>query len=990
MRIFNIKSLLLLFIFLIFTTVIGLSYYSYNAYIAYDLTKKTKDNYKINYLLDTVLNTLQQEQLKAALYLAKEKHTAFKSVKASRIASDKQLTTLKNTLNPTYHEIISEIQMQIKYVRNKVDAMSPEYQNILYTHYHQKIFIPLLQMMQKHIALEKVQEIKNNLSIFQKFSSLKNTTVSENSLITFILSRKKGMSNHDLEIWNTLLENNVLPSYQTLSKKNKYDIEALMSSKAFYQLGEMARVTLLYGSITGDYDISLKEWFQEVKKRIIFYEMAQEVLDKQIQKFIHVDEIHSEKIYINYVLFTLFGLLIFLILSYLYYHLSKDTRLLKNTLKEIEEVLSPEQQEELKVLIENKEINHIYRFLTRTIKEANQSKDLFLANMSHEIRTPLNGIVGFTELLKSTATTGEQKEFIGIIENSSDNLLHIVNDILDLSKIAANKIELESIEFSPIEKFEAAVESYAAKAAEKKVSFGLFIDPELPSYLLGDPTKISQILINLISNAIKFTREEGSVNVEITKIKQIKAYTSVNFAVTDTGIGITDEQQEHIFDAFAQANASTNREFGGTGLGLAISGKLVTLMGGELKIKSILEEGSTFYFTIDIANIKEGDNTLQNHIPDMSAYHIGLLLPSKAKTFHIDKNLATYLAYTKVHYQVYYQDNLPATLPDLLFVQQENYKRQDELETCLGIDTKIVVLLSANRKKMLQGLEDSIDKVLYTPINLTKTLRALELLQNTQRTKTILKKSKTIFDNIHVLVAEDNLINQKLIMHVLKGFGLDVTLVNNGQEALELRQNYDYDLIFMDIQMPILDGISASKAILQYEEKQRKRHIPIIALTANALTGDKEKYMKIGMDNYLSKPLDVHKLTLILEEYLSHGLTAIEEEIKKSNILLYHSSKIISTIYQKMLSHLGYTVEVIKDENSFLNKIDEAEYTFVIYDIEPFIENKCMIGDIIKDSGAIPFVILGDDNYQEEECFEVFPLGITSVEIEEKLKTALL
>lgn len=994
MKLLNIKNFLLLLILISFIVIIGLFYYTYQAYSVYTLKTHSKENYISNQKLDKLLSLLHDERFNSSLYLGTEGKNGFKKLQSSRIIFDEALQEIqKYSLNSfKYKSNFEAIEMHIKHVRNKVDALSSEYQDILYTHYHKKIALLILNIMHQKISTELAPEINATLKIFNAFSTLKEYNSAENTHITFMINRQAPMNNHDLDIWNTLLISNNLPSYQTLNKKLQDDLYTLMSNEVFYQLSENERVNLLYDSMTGKYTLTLKEWFKPIEKKVTFYETAQDLLDLEIQKYITHNEKDSKDTMLLYIFFTLLTITLLLILWFLYYYLSKDTQLLKNTLKEIEEVLSKEQQEELKVLIENKEINHIYRFLTQTIREANQAKDLFLANMSHEIRTPLNGIVGFTQLLKSTGTTEEQEEFITVIENSSDNLLTIVNDILDLSKIAANKIELEDTLFSPIEKFESAVESYAARSAEKDVFFGLFIDPELPSQLLGDPTKISQIIVNLISNAIKFTSKEGTVNVEIAKLGETEAFTTVKFSVTDTGIGITEEQQDKIFDAFSQADASTSRKFGGTGLGLAISAKLVSLMGGELKIDSIEGQGSTFYFTLHLKNTKEAS---QQIIPNMSAYRVGILLPSQDTSYYMNTNLSNYIEYTEANYEIYYYDTLPPSLPDLLFVDNKYYPHKNELEACLKLDTKIVLILSGNKKRVVEGLEEQIDRILYKPVNLTKTLKSLDVLREKKISKVILEVPKTNFTNIQVLVAEDNPINQKLITHVLHGFGLEVTLANNGQEALDLRQVHYYDIIFMDIQMPVLDGMEASKRIISYEEKNRKRHIPIIALTANALSGDREKYMDVGMDDYLSKPLNIEKLSLILEKYLSHAIIEKnkeleEEEIEIHTILLYHSTGLISTIYQKMLKQLGYQVEIIKDENLLLTKLEEQAYTFVIYDINPFKDNRCMIGDIVKDSGAIPFVILSNEGEDEEDCFNVFPLGITSTEIEEKLKNSLL
>jgi two-component system sensor histidine kinase BarA len=1027
MRIFTLKNLLLLFITITIIAIGLLSYFTYHAYRAFDITQESRNNYQKTYEIDALLKTLHREQLLSAFYLAKEGDIDFKKLKSVRSNNNQLLQKISQRLYPNYQHELDEIKMHLKHIRNKVDSLSLDYREILYEYYHSKISLPLLGMIETIISSERITKIKSSIHLLKEFALLKSFNVTENTLIYYLLTRKQAMTHSDLTLWNKLLISNMIPSYEGLPTKTKQDLEALMSHDEFEKIGQKSRVHILYDSLDGAYRVSIKEWLKSAKRVVTFYERGQEILDQEIESAITQAKSSAKNTFINHILFVLLGVLTLFVLWFIYYRITKDTKLLENTLKEIEAVLSKEQQAELKTLIEHKEINEIYQFLTRTIKEANQAKDLFLANMSHEIRTPLNGIVGFTQLLKSTSTTQEQEEFITVIENSSDNLLTIVNDILDLSKISADKIELEYITFPTIEKFESAVESYAARASEKKVNFGLFIDPELPSHLVGDPTKISQIIINLISNAIKFTSENGSVNVEIAQVGEHDSYTTVKFSVSDTGIGITEEQQESIFEAFSQADVSTSRKFGGTGLGLAISGKLVSLMGGKLKIHSELGKGSTFYFTLHLQNTPEAT---QATIPNMSQHSIGFLLPQKDTPFYTDQNLANYLDYTEVSYDTYYNDNLPEKLPELLFIDQRHFEDPQLLQSVVKLDSKIVLLLAGDQKRAIEGIEEHIDKILYKPVNLNKTLTSLETLSEQKREKVVVQEEeKSSFDNIQVLVAEDNPINQKLIRHVLEGFGIEVTIAKNGQEAVDLRQMNSYHIIFMDIQMPVLDGIGASKEILRYEEKQRKRHIPIVALTANALTGDREKYMDAGMDDYLSKPLDVHKLTIILEKYLHQHKTPTQEEQQaeviaptksietqttidtppeeapstpleptlvapneivqeKGEILLFHSLRLIRTIYYKMLSQLGYEVILVEDENLFLTKIEEHTYQFVIYDAEPFHENSCMIGDIIRDSGSQPFVILGNHDEKVEECFESFPLGITSEEIAQKLAQA--
>jgi signal transduction histidine kinase/CheY-like chemotaxis protein len=778
----------------------------------------------------------------------------------------------------------------------------------------------------------------------------------------------------------------------------------------------------------------------------------------------------SKEIMTEYGMGALITLFLLLVLLVIYYNINKDKQLFADTLKDIEAVLNSEQQKELKVLIDNREINQIYKFLTETIREANQAKDLFLANMSHEIRTPLNGIVGFTQLLKSTDVTAEQEEFITVIEHSSDNLLSIVNDILDLSKIRADKIELENIPFDPIEKFESAIESYGARAAEKDIELGVYIDPTLPPTLMGDPTKISQILVNLISNAIKFTSMTGNVDVSIEKLSETNEDIELKFSVSDTGIGITEEQKAKIFDAFSQADVSTSRKFGGTGLGLAISEKLVSFMGGKLDIESEEDKGSTFFFTL---NLNKAEQNLVREKPNMSGIHVGYMVPDKSIKRAMNEDLKAYVEYTGAEFTVYAGNELLSlgkpSLPDILFINHRYCKRANELEQYLKLDTKIVVVTTGDLKGEIEELEDQIDRVFYKPINLTKTLKSLEIANEVSDKSKIpqveLDKSNERFENIHALVAEDNVINQKLIQNVLNGLGLDVTLANNGEEALELRRQNEYDMIFMDIQMPVMGGVEATGKILDFEEKNRKHHVPIVAVTANALEGDREKYINAGMDDYISKPIELDQLRFLIQEYCPHKVVgnkeesikneieieekkdnvakteeSIDEEIhddtleawesvkqideniqeenvdlqssdnvaetpereeevtvavevekvveakRKSDILVYHSMSLIANLYGSILKNLKYDMDIVTDEEKFLDRLDDTEYTFVIYDAEPFKNMKCMIADLIRDNGAKPFALIHSLSEQDDFCCDTLEEKANIEDIRKKLK----
>lgn len=1026
MKIINNKNV---FILLIVSMLVGLGIFSYYAsitYVEYDTTQKGSKNTKFIESVDSILEKIAQERLYSAIYMGTSGTKGYTKVKEARSEVDTALAEIqefssKNKAFNMHQKRFTFITKNLKYARTGVDTLSSDYMSIFSKIYHEDIFKSLVGSMRMVTAKESSPEIKAYLETYMDFSRLKENIELENTGVFFVLSGSRKMTNEDLKLWDFLLVNDTLPSFGSLKNKEVIaSLNALMTSEEFSKIGSEERVSILYGSLMGVYPTESKAWFSKVEKKLEYIGLAKSILTSTIYAYVSNNVSETKNVLIQNLVGVLITFILLLVLLIIYYNINKEKQLFEDTLKDIEAVLSLEQQRELKVLIDKREINEIYKFLTNTIREANQAKDLFLANMSHEIRTPLNGIVGFTQLLKTTAVTDEQEEFITVIENSSENLLTIVNDILDLSKIKADKIELERIEFDPVEKFESAVESYAAKAAEKHVDLNVFVDPELPSTMLGDPTKISQVIINLISNAIKFTSENGKVDVLIAKVAENKKYNSVSFSVTDTGIGITEEQQKKIFEAFSQADVSTSRKFGGTGLGLAISAKLVNFMGGSLEIKSTEGKGSTFHFTLPLEKVVQ-ENERPN--PSMGDFKVGVVVPNTAAGVEMNRNLGCYIDYTGASYKFYSEDELlgldKTDLPDVVFIDHKYHQREDELEKILNIDTKVVLMTTGDKKRSIEAIERNIDRILYKPVNLSKTIRSLEVVHDKQIPKEAETKDELLFEDMEVLVAEDNAINQKLIKHVLEGLGLHVTLADNGQEALDLRKGHNYDLIFMDIQMPVMGGIDATKAILDFELTKNKRHVPIIALTANALAGDREKYINAGMDNYLSKPIELEKISLMLQEYFPNKIvggkrepaiiteqekdeieikmdtvkkahvTEIQAEPKvkrKVDILFYHPLKLVTDIHKKVLNNLGYEVDITLDSQMFMDMLDENQYKAAIYDTEIFIDMKYMIADIVRDTNAKPIMLIRNSSEVEESCCEILDVNVMLEDIKSKLQ----
>jgi signal transduction histidine kinase/DNA-binding response OmpR family regulator len=632
------------------------------------------------------------------------------------------------------------------------------------------------------------------------------------------------------------------------------------------------------------------EWFSLQTQKIALYSKAELIVSNALWK--KADAYLQKQLSLLGIASAL--LILGVLLAYLGYTTARD---MTRNIKELEDVLNKavaDMKESDQYLstdtahIENIDLDtpegtkEAYKFLetlVETAKEdkqialqANEAKSLFLANMSHEIRTPLNGIVGFTEILRSTDLDSEQREFLNIIDKSSENLLSIINNILDLSKIESNKIEIENVVFDAAEEFESAVETYAVGAAEKNIDLNFYMDPTISPKLKGDPTKIKEIIINLLSNAIKFTGYGGIINLKIEKVKEDEGKTNprILFSVQDNGIGMTKDQQERIFDAFSQADVSVTRKYGGTGLGLTISSQFVELMGGKLELESAKDHGTTFYFSIPLEEVASTETNYNHAFEDMTICKYQEEIPTV-----LDNYLASYFEYFGPEVKQFESVSDLKELNDQgvckTFWLDIDKTKQGIIDAVTNIDkSKLIVIANVTSRAKIDSLGVSQDNVIFKPVTLTKLKNVLVRTASTtpELEKKQLQKQATQFD-AKVLVTEDNIINQKLIKRVLEDHGITVELANNGLEAFEKRRNNDYDLLFMDIQMPVMDGIEATHEILDFEEDEEVPHVPIVALTANALKGDRERFLAEGMDEYITKPIETAELLYVLNKFLS-------------------------------------------------------------------------------------------------------------------------
>ena len=1199
LRLISTLPLIIIFVFASFYL-----FKSYQNYVsASTLGNKISDVAEVTKLMEA----FNQERGLSSIYLGSNRSIgAGNMINDSRSATDKAIKDFNNYVSYVQngrnfmdvftgkHELsqdivdITKITDNLGTIRSAIDRSEKTF-DTLYLDYYSKFddaFLREIDDIKNYTTTPELAVLATYLG--HAFNTYVGTIEKRDYIVNFLVSNTP-LSSNSVKLWLRLNKKATVIDYDGLLEG---DLKAKINSTLNNIENENKLFTarqldsdLLIQAKNGSYTTSFSEWFTTItEKASIYHHSAKD--DKPAGGV--VDDLENELLkkaseYKATILSNLVIAILLWVFAVIFFFISlKIIRAFKSNMKELHGILNRiakiSNQDENIDISTAQGLTKAYSLIQDAIdvialqravaEDANKAKSIFLANMSHEIRTPLNGIIGFTELLKNTDLDEEKRDYVDTIEKSSESLLTIINNILDVSKIESNKIEIEDILFDPISEFESAVDVYVAKASEKGIDLLLYIDPTLQHHLYGDITKIKEILINLMSNAVKFTPEQGKIIVNIKRLKSSRDDEAiVSFSVEDTGIGISEDKVANVFNAFSQADSTITRKYGGTGLGLTISSKYVSMMGGKLDLTSVEGKGTKFFFTLSFKETKKTDaNSMYNSIKGL---RVAILSDDKNDLYNVYAK--SYFDSMGGHADIIENSiNINPNSFDVVLVRLENYSMYDkslhlpvvvsarpkELQVLNIKDENVFTVsepinitrtlkfvdkvINANKNRQMssaatasainqnstqtaqqhqefvskpnkivlpprdsvvrhasepvvQHVEHSTQSVsqpsmpqpsvtpTITPISLSETnvtptitpikidepvlkpisiepieqpkvvepvkvehvvvepvkvepikiepisiepakvepvvktitpvkiepvsvepisiepakvepvavesikvdpiivepIKIVEpvaveptvvepirvepeiipepeviepvepefieveeeieeqipavtqIVEETQMVNETVNEEVTVYEDIQetvtemveqeveieeeilvpgvvsdapsdplhsqydakILIAEDNEINQKLIKRTLKSFEMDLTIVGNGQLALEERKKQEFDIIFMDIAMPVMDGIEATKQIKLYEAENGLKHIPIVAVTANALKGDRERFMSQGLDEYCTKPIKKDILAGMLEKFIpekrvgASGTSAPQKQIVKKKVI---------------------------------------------------------------------------------------------------------
>ncbi|HFS85036.1 MAG TPA: HAMP domain-containing histidine kinase, partial [Epsilonproteobacteria bacterium] len=701
------RVLKLLIIALMWSGVVTLGYLTYSKYQQYQHQLASPPSFTFLNAIHQTVKALQSERQKTSEILSQNNHTLFALLKPLREHTNQQLqqTIHLSKENPdfrSYTVSLKYLYNELQNIRIVIDTGKTD-DEFFDTLYHDKIFRFLEEIVVSFIQLQD-SRTSAEYRLYLEYLKLTEYSTFENNLITYKLLKGAVITPKDMSHWDAVTSKDLLPDFTHLKNQStKSYLVKLLTSQQYKNIRQNERDMMKIEAGEANYALSVKLWHNKINKRTAYYNQVFDHLRKTIQN-LEKFPLEQRKEEVKHFALETIGLFILWIILILLFSRTKHEKSVDKkpkkpkTFKEMD-YFSKEKQQEINDLIENRDSHQIYKFLVNFSEEANRSRDFVLSNISNEIYSPFNQILDHTNQLLQTQLDNDQTEHLQIITQKTDHIANNIRDVLDLSLIKEKKLKLENAAFEPLEKFETALEMYIAKVSYMQIDFQLFIDPLLPTLILGDHQKLTQALISLVDNAAKHTPKSGEVAVTIKRPFEDDHTVHISVSVTDSGSGMTEEQTQELLQSIH--GSSEEKHHAGNDIGLKLASQIVTLMGGTLEVESVLDQGTTYTFSLIFHKI---DTALPRKITVMKKLRIGILNPHIEGYYYLNKNLETYLSYTQAsveHYtdEKYLNDKALGKLPDIMFIDHMYRQRSGEFEKFLHFNTRIIMLTTLDQKR---------------------------------------------------------------------------------------------------------------------------------------------------------------------------------------------------------------------------------------------------------------------------------------------------
>lgn len=930
------------------------SIYIYKAFNNYKNIENLRAKFETAQNLLLVSKELNAERNIDASYIQRDNEINKKAIFEQRTKTDLAIKRFlrQYSLQATDKEV-EEIKKQlvnISSIRNKIDNFDYEIDDLFFEYYFK-----INKTIEKEMENLKDYSISPKgaifLDIYAGLYKEANLLSLERDYVARFLMISRPMGNNELKIWLEMFNKERPLGFYIPDDRLSAKINSILSSTDtinLYMTANNFASAIIRESYIGNYSVDAQKWHEIMNKKLLLNSDIINLVDEKIIS--SINEFKNEYL-LNLLISSVVWLLsvLFLILAY------KMRIKIKISLKKLNNILNiiKSENKDIKLDLDSNEgLQKAYEVIENALDQiqykesknpdSSRSKSIFLSHMSHDLRTPLNGIIGFIELLKNSKLSAKDNEIIDIIQRSSNDLLKTINNLLSISRIENDEITMQPNDFIPIKEFENIVEIYAQKAREKNVDFNAFIDPALSYKINGDIEKLNDSLANLISGTINFAHKNRKIIVKITKFEQADDYTIINFSIKDNGTNIEALKQGSIFDDFISLKNSAKNAYSNTQLGLSIADNYISMMGAEVEAKSLLNGGGEFNFSIKFKNIEKKPA----HKSEFDNIKIAVLTNDRADIYN--SFIHKYLEYLGVNVTFFTNSSQVGDF-DIVLLRLKDYAIPLDLK-----DKKLIV--SVPNKRLAQG-SMSLKKsaTICEPVTLSKMINALNLLIKDEEEEE--KSFKDIKFNADILIAEDEDQSQKAILEILSNI-CNVKMVENGEQAVLEAKNNSYDLIFMDLNMPIMNGISAATKIREYE-KDKGNHTPIIAMANYDVKVNRTNLADDIFDAFLAKPINKSDIIKTLNNFIpdktiTHILVSPIKPYKKirtnynmevfnlRDVLLFKKSSIENKIFSSAISGFCQNIDTVNSFEEFKERLEYSPYKIILidYKIPNFNENE--------------------------------------------------